>query len=140
MLGAGAASVVFAVALLASGQNSTLTGTLAGQIVMEGFLHITPAALAAAACHAPAGRGAGLYRGAHLRRKRHRRRCWCSARLFCRLQLSFAVVPLVLFTNDKLKMGVFVNRPWLRITAWTVAGIILVLNAFLLYQTFAGNE
>ena len=139
VLGAGAASVVFAVALLASGQSSTLTGTLAGQVVMEGFVHIklrpwlrrlvtrllavVPAFLVA------------LYYG-----EKGTGQLLVLSQVILSLQLSFAVVPLVLFTNDKLKMGVFVNRPWLRITAWTVAGIILVLNAFLLYQTFAGNE
>ena len=139
VLGAGAASVVFAVALLASGQSSTLTGTLAGQVVMEGFVHIklrpwlrrlvtrllavVPAFIVA------------LYYG-----EKGTGQLLVLSQVILSLQLSFAVVPLVLFTNDKLKMGVFVNRPWLRITAWTVAGIILVLNAFLLYQTFAGNE
>ena len=139
VLGAGAASVVFAVALLASGQSSTLTGTLAGQVVMEGFLHIklrpwlrrlvtrllavVPAFIVA------------LYYG-----EKGTGQLLVLSQVILSLQLSFAVVPLVLFTNDKLKMGVFVNRPWLRITAWTVAGIILVLNAFLLYQTFAGKE
>jgi manganese transport protein len=54
------------------------------------------------------------------------------------LQLSFAVVPLVLFTNDKLKMGVFVNRPWVRVVSWVVASLIIALNVFLLWQTVAG--
>ncbi|MDJ0366790.1 Nramp family divalent metal transporter [Hymenobacter sp. H14-R3] len=139
VLGAGAASVVFAIALLASGQSSTLTGTLAGQVVMEGFLHIklrpwlrrlitrllaVVPAFIVALLYGEKGTGELLV----------------LSQVILSLQLSFAVIPLVLFTNDKLKMGVFVNRPWLRITAWVVAGIILVLNAFLLYQTFAGNE
>ncbi len=139
VLGASAASVVFAIALLASGQSSTLTGTLAGQVVMEGFLHIklrpwlrrlitrllavVPAFIVA------------LYYG-----EKGTGQLLVLSQVILSLQLSFAVIPLVLFTNDKLKMGVFVNRPWLRITAWVVAGIILVLNGFLLYQTFAGNE
>ena len=139
VLGASAASVVFAIALLASGQSSTLTGTLAGQVVMEGFLHIklrpwlrrlitrllavVPAFIVA------------LYYG-----EKGTGQLLVLSQVILSLQLSFAVIPLVLFTNDKLKMGVFVNRPWLRVTAWVVAGIILVLNAFLLYQTFAGNE
>ncbi|AMR29723.1 divalent metal cation transporter [Hymenobacter psoromatis] len=139
VLGAGAASVVFAIALLASGQSSTLTGTLAGQVVMEGFLHIklrpwlrrlvtrllaVVPAFIVAVIYGEKGTGQLLV----------------LSQVILSLQLSFAVIPLVLFTNDKLKMGVFVNRPWLRFTAWAVAGIILVLNAFLLYQTFAGNE
>ncbi|OGX91892.1 divalent metal cation transporter [Hymenobacter coccineus] len=139
VLGAGAASVVFAIALLASGQSSTLTGTLAGQVVMEGFLHIklrpwlrrlitrllaVVPAFIVALLYGEKGTGELLV----------------LSQVILSLQLSFAVIPLVLFTNDKLKMGVFVNRPWLRITAWVVAAIILVLNAYLLYQTFAGNE
>ena len=139
VLGAGAASVLFAVALLASGQSSTLTGTLAGQVVMEGFLHlklrpwlrrlvtrllaVVPAFIVSL-LYGEKGTGELLV----------------FSQVILSLQLSFAVVPLVLFTNDKLKMGVFVNRPWLRITAWVVAGLILVLNAFLLYQTVMGNE
>jgi manganese transport protein len=54
------------------------------------------------------------------------------------LQLSFAVVPLVLFTGDKLKMGVFVNKPWVKLLAWSVAGLIMALNIFLLWETVAG--
>ena len=139
VLGAGAASVLFAVALLASGQSSTLTGTLAGQVVMEGFLHIklrpwlrrlVTRLLAVVPAFVVA-----LYYG-----EKGTGELLVLSQVILSLQLSFAVVPLVLFTNDKLKMGVFVNRPWLRITAWVVAGIILVLNAFLLYQTLAGNE
>ena len=59
--------------------------------------------------------------------------------VYKRQQLSFAVVPLVMFTNDKLKMGRFVNKPVLKISAWVISGIIIVLNLFLLFQTFIGN-
>ena len=139
VLGASAASVVFAIALLASGQSSTLTGTLAGQVVMEGFLHIKlrpwlRRLITRLLAVVPAFFVA-LYYG-----EKGTGQLLVLSQVILSLQLSFAVIPLVLFTNDKLKMGVFVNRPWLRITAWVVAGIILVLNAFLLYQTFAGNE
>ena len=139
VLGASAASVVFAIALLASGQSSTLTGTLAGQVVMEGFLHIKlrpwlRRLITRLLAVVPAFFVA-LYYG-----EKGTGQLLVLSQVILSLQLSFAVVPLVLFTNDKLKMGVFVNRPWLRITSWVVAGIILVLNAFLLYQTFAGNE
>ena len=139
VLGAGAASIVFAIALLASGQSSTLTGTLAGQIVMEGFLNLrlkpwlrrlitrlvaVVPALVVAIIYGEKGTGQLLV----------------FSQVVLSLQLSFAVVPLVLFTSDKLKMGAFVNRPWLRLTAWSVAGLILALNAFLLWQTaFGGN-
>ena len=139
VLGAGAASMVFAIALLASGQSSTLTGTLAGQVVMEGFLHIKlrpwlRRLVTRLLAVVPAFIVALLYG------ERGTGELLVLSQVVLSLQLSFAVIPLVLFTNDKLKMGMFVNRPWLRLTAWVVAGIILVLNAFLLYQTFAGNE
>ena len=137
VLGAGAASAVFAVALLASGQNSTLTGTLAGQIVMEGFLDlklrpwlrrlITRAiavvpALIVTLIYGEKGTGELLV----------------LSQVILSFQLSFAVVPLVIFTSSKAKMGVFVNRPWVQAVAWLVSGIIIVLNVYLLYETFFG--
>lgn len=137
VLGAGAASVVFAVALLASGQNSTLTGTLAGQIVMEGFLNLkmrpwlrrlvtrgiaVVPALVVSILYGEKGTGELLV----------------LSQVILSLQLSFAVVPLVLFTGSRAKMGAFVNRPWLQVVAWAVSGIIIVLNAYLLYETFFG--
>jgi len=133
LLGAGA-STVFALALLASGQNSTLTGTLAGQIVMEGFLNIrlrpwlrrlitrliaiVPAALTA------------IFYGAS-----GTARLLIFSQVILSLQLSFAVFPLVMFTSDKHKMGSFVNAPWLKGLAYTVAGVIAVLNGWLLVTT-----
>ncbi len=137
VLGAGAASVLFAVALLASGQNSTLTGTLAGQIVMEGFLDLklrpwvrrlvtrliaVVPALVVAIIYGEKGTGQLLV----------------FSQVVLSFQLSFAVVPLVLFTSSRAKMGVFVNRPWVKATAWAVSGIIIGLNVYLLWQTFAG--
>ena len=137
VLGAGLASTLFAVALLASGQNSTLTGTLAGQIVMEGFLHVRLAPwlrrlVTRAIAIVPAAIVAGLYgaRGAN--------DLLIFSQVILSLQLSFAVIPLVMFTGSKAKMGRFVNRPWLVTLAWIVTGTIVVLNAYLLYQTFAG--
>jgi manganese transport protein len=135
VLGAGAASALFAIALLASGQNSTLTGTLAGQIVMEGFLDLklkpwvrrlitrliaVIPALIVAILYGEKGTGQLLV----------------LSQVILSFQLSFAVVPLVLFTSSKAKMGVFVNRPWVKIVAWVVSGIIISLNVFLLWQTF----
>ncbi|WP_460617340.1 Nramp family divalent metal transporter [Hymenobacter ruber] len=135
VLGAGAASALFAIALLASGQNSTLTGTLAGQIVMEGFLDLklkpwvrrlitrliaVIPALIVALLYGEKGTGQLLV----------------LSQVILSFQLSFAVVPLVLFTSSKAKMGVFVNRPWVKIVAWVVSGIIIILNVFLLWQTF----
>jgi manganese transport protein len=136
LLGTGAASILFAVALLCSGQNATLTGTLAGQIVMEGFINlrvrpwlrrlvtrllaIIPAIIVVA-LYGERGTGALLI----------------LSQVVLSLQLSFAVFPLVLFTCDKAKMGPFVAPPSIRVLAWTVAVIIAALNAWLLVQTLA---
>lgn len=133
-LGVPLASTLFALALLASGQNSTLTGTLAGQIVMEGFIRIrlkpwlrriitrlmaiVPAVIVAAMSGA-----SGVSELLIL------------SQVILSLQLSFAVVPLVWFTCSKAKMGRFVNRPWLTVLAWAVASAIALLNAYLLFQT-----
>ncbi|MCA8831828.1 Nramp family divalent metal transporter [Hymenobacter pini] len=137
VLGAGAASAVFAVALLASGQNSTLTGTLAGQIVMEGFLDLRlkpwlRRLITRGIAVVPAFIVALLYG------EKGTGELLVLSQVILSLQLSFAVVPLVLFTGSKAKMGVFVNKPWLQVAAWAVSGIIIVLNVYLLYQTFFG--
>jgi manganese transport protein len=137
LLGVGGASTVFALALLASGQNSTLTGTLAGQIVMEGFLDlrlrpwvrrlitraiaIVPAVIVSIV--------AGESGTAKL---------LILSQVILSLQLSFAVFPLVQFTSDKRKMGEFANPAWLKALAWLVAIVIASLNAWLLVQTFKG--
>ena len=135
LLGATAASTLFAVALLASGQNSTITGTLAGQIVMEGFLDIRlPAwlrrlitrliaivpAVIVTALYGEKGTGALLI----------------LSQVILSLQLSFAVVPLVQFTSERKKMGVFRNGPLLTAAAWIVATVIIGLNGWLLLGTF----
>ncbi len=135
LLGVTGASAVFALALLASGQNSTLTGTLAGQIVMEGFLDlrlrpwvrrlitrgiaIVPAVIVSIV--------AGESGTAKL---------LVLSQVILSLQLTFAVVPLVQFTSDRAKMGEFVNPPWLKAMAWTVTVVIAVLNGWLLLQIF----
>lgn len=135
LLGIPFASVLFAVALLCSGQNSTLTGTLAGQIVMEGFLNIRLApwlrrlitrliaivpAIIAVAFYGASGTAKLLI----------------FSQVVLSLQLSFAVFPLVQFTSDPAKMGEFANPRWVKALAWLVAGIIAALNAYLLIQTF----
>jgi manganese transport protein len=135
LLGTTFASTLFAVALLASGQNSTITGTLAGQIVMEGFLDIRlPAwlrrlitrliaiipAVIVTAMYGEHGAGSLLI----------------LSQVILSLQLSFAVVPLVYFTSQRRKMGAFVNSPVLAATAWAVAVVIMGLNAWLLIGTF----
>ncbi|HJT80138.1 MAG TPA: Nramp family divalent metal transporter [Chthoniobacterales bacterium] len=137
LLGVTGASTLFALALLASGQNSTLTGTLAGQIVMEGFLNIRlrpwlrrlitraiaiiPAVIVTAI--------SGEKGTADL---------LVLSQVILSLQLSFAVFPLVMFTSDKVKMGEFVNHTAIKILAWIVAIFIAALNAWLLVQTFRG--
>src|SRR5690349_20757802 len=136
LLGTGA-STAFALALLASGQNSTVTGTLAGQIVMEGFLDIrlrpwlrrlitriiaiVPAAIVA------------MFYGESGTAK-----LLILSQVILSLQLSFAVIPLVAFTSSRAKMGRFVNPRWLQVIAWATAIVIAALNAWLLVRTFQG--
>ena len=135
VLGVGAASTVFAIALLASGQNSTVTGTLAGQIVMEGFLDlrlpvwlrrmvtrlvaIVPAAIVAA-WYGESGTAKLLV----------------LSQVVLSLQLPFAMVPLVRFTGDRATMGRFANRGWLMVAAWVICAIIISLNVTLLVGLF----
>ena len=136
LLAAGA-STVFALALLASGQNSTLTGTLAGQIVMEGFLNIRlrpwlRRLITRGIAIVPAVIVTLLYGESGTAR------LLIFSQVILSLQLSFAVFPLVMFTSDKAKMGEFVNPRWLKALAYTVAGVIASLNAWLLVQTMRG--
>jgi len=126
-LGVPIASVLFALALLASGQNSTLTGTLAGQIVMEGFLNIrlrpwVRRLLTRLIAIVPAVIATYWYGEAGTAR------LLVFSQVVLSLQLSFAVIPLILFTSDKRKMGVFVAPIWIQVLAWITAGIIVVLN------------
>ena len=137
VLGASLASTVFAVALLASGQNSTLTGTLAGQVVMEGFLNIrlTPwlrRLITRLIAIIPAVIVAALYGASGVNK------LLILSQVILSLQLSFAVVPLVWFTSSKLKMGRFANSPALASTAWIVTAIIVALNGYLLVQICTG--
>ena len=136
-LGAGLASGLFAVALLASGQNSTLTGTLAGQIVMEGFLHLrlrpwVRRLITRGLAVIPAAMVAGI--GGESATNR----LIILSQVVLSVQLSFAVVPLVMFTSDRQQMGRFVNGPWMKVAAWTVATLIAVLNAYCLWQQATG--
>ena len=135
LLGAGA-STAFALALLASGLNSTITGTLAGQIVMEGFLNIRlrpwlRRLITRMIAIIPAVIVSILY-GASGTAK-----LLVLSQVILSLQLSFAVFPLVMFTSDRAKMGEFVNAFWVKALAYLVAFVIAGLNAWLLYQTFA---
>jgi manganese transport protein len=133
LLGVAGASTVFALALLASGQNSTLTGTLAGQVVMEGFLSIRlrpwlRRLITRAIAIVPAVVVTALW-GA-----RGTANLLVLSQVILSMQLSFAVFPLVMFTSDKRKMGEFVNSWWLKSLSWITAIFIAVLNAWLLVQ------
>ena len=137
LLGTTAAGVLFAVALLCSGQNATLTGTLAGQIVMEGFVNIRlrpwlRRLITRLVAIVPAVIVVGLYG------ERGTGALLVLSQVILSLQLSFAVFPLVRFTSDRHKMGELVAPRWMQIVAWTVAVIIAALNVYLLYRTFTG--
>jgi len=127
MLGVPVAGALFALALLASGQNSTLTGTLAGQIVMEGFLNLRlrpwmRRLITRLIAIVPAVMCTALYGESGVAR------LLVFSQVVLSLQLGFAVIPLIAFTSDPKKMGRFVSPPWLRFLAWIAAGIIVLLN------------
>jgi manganese transport protein len=135
LLGVGFASVLFAVALLASGQNSTLTGTLAGQVVMEGFLNIRlrpwlRRLITRALAIIPAVLVIGIFGESKTTQ------LLVASQVVLSMQLGFAVWPLMRFTDERAKMGEFANRLWLKILGWTTAAIIIVLNVKLLFDMF----
>jgi manganese transport protein len=135
LLGVGMASALFAVALLASGQNSTLTGTLAGQVVMEGFLNIRlrpwlRRLITRALSIIPAVVIIGFFGESKTTE------LLVASQVVLSMQLGFAVWPLLRFTNEKAKMGEFANNLWLKILGWATAVIIIVLNLKLLFDTF----
>ncbi|MBI5021369.1 MAG: Nramp family divalent metal transporter [Ignavibacteriales bacterium] len=137
LLGTTIASTLFALALLSAGQSSTLTGTLAGQIVMEGFLQfkmrpvirrlitrilaIVPAVIVLTVKGDEGSYGLLIL-----------------SQVILSLQLPFAVVPLIHFTSDKVKMKQFANKKWVLILAWTAAVVIIALNARLVYGVLSG--
>jgi manganese transport protein len=139
LVGAAGASTLFAIALLASGQNSSITGTLAGQVVMEGFVHlkvspwlrrlitrslaIIPTIIVVA-----------------ITGEQGTEKLLILSQVILSLQLSFAVVPLVLFTGDRSTMGPFVNSRRLQALAWVTAVVIAGLNAWLLIQIAMGRS
>ncbi|MGC8548804.1 MAG: Nramp family divalent metal transporter [Acidobacteriaceae bacterium] len=137
LIGFTGASMLFAVALLASGQNSTITGTLAGQIVMEGFLDIRLPGWLRRLITRSLAIIPTIFVTAFYGEKGTSELLILS-QVILSMQLSFAVIPLVAFTSDKKLMGEFVNRPWLRYTAWTAAIFIAALNAWLLVLTLRG--
>jgi manganese transport protein len=133
LLGTAVASALFAIALLASGQSSTLTGTYAGQIVMEGFLNLrlrpwlrrllTRSVAIVPAVIVVSGSGEqGTYQLLIL------------SQVILSMQLPFAVIPLIRFTSDRSRMGEFANPRWVKVLAWFTAAIILGLNFWLVSQ------
>jgi manganese transport protein len=135
LLGVAGASTLFGIALLASGQNSTLTGTLAGQIVMEGFLNIRlrpwlRRLITRLFAIVPAVMVTALYGESGTAQ------LLILSQVILSMQLSFAVFPLVMFTSDRRKMGAFVNPPWRKGLAFGVAVFIAALNSWLLLQVF----
>jgi manganese transport protein len=135
MMGVGVASVLFAVALLASGQNSTLTGTLAGQIVMEGFINLRlrpwlRRLITRALAIIPAVGIIGYFGESKTTQ------LLVASQVVLSMQLGFAIWPLMRFTGEEAKMGEFVNPIWIKILGWTTAAIIIVLNLKLLFDAF----
>jgi len=138
LVGAAGASTIFAIALLASGQNSSITGTLAGQVVMEGFIHIRLQPW----LRRMITRSIAIiptiivvwFTG-----ERGTEKLLLLSQVILSLQLSFAVVPLVIFTGSRKKMGEFVNGPALQGLAWFVAALIAGLNAWFLVLMFQGK-
>ncbi|MDR3458122.1 MAG: Nramp family divalent metal transporter [Verrucomicrobiae bacterium] len=135
LLGVGGASILFAVALLASGQNSTLTGTLAGQVVMEGFvnLRLRPwlrRLITRLIAIVPAVCVIGFFGESKTTQ------LLVASQVVLSMQLGFAVWPLMRFTGEKAKMGEFANRLWLGILGWTTTAVIIILNVKLLFDTF----
>ena len=139
LLGSGLAATAFAIALLCSGQSSTITGTLAGQFIMEGFLRIrlSPllrrtitrliAVVPALAVLAIAGDAGALP-------------LLVASQVALSLQLPFAIIPLIRLTNRKRLMGAFANRPWVAVSAALAAVLIVAANSWLVWQTFIGLQ
>ena len=138
LLGAGAASTLFAIALLASGQNSSITGTLAGQVVMEGFIHIRLSPWLRRMITRSLAIIPTIIVVAFMG-ERGTEKLLILSQVILSFQLSFAVVPLVLFTGDRKRMGEFVNARWLQALAWTTAVVIAGLNVWLLVETALGR-
>ena len=127
------AAVLFAVALLASGQNSTLTGTLAGQIVMEGFLNIRlrpwlRRLITRAIAIVPAVAVIGVFG------ESKSTELLVASQVCLSMQLGFACWPLMRFTSERAKMGEFVNPRWIKIVGWSITLLIIALNVKLLLE------
>jgi manganese transport protein len=138
LLGAGLASTLFAIALLASGLNSTVTATLAGQIVMEGFLRLrlpdwARRLVTRGIAIVPVVLVTALYG------EQGTARLLVLSQVVLSMQLPFAIIPLVQFVSDRDKMGSLVIPPWLKLVAWVIAGVIVALNLKLLIDTVVGT-
>lgn len=136
LLGTGLASTAFALALLCAGQSATVTGTLAGQIVMEGFMRIRlppffRRLLTRSLAIIPALLTIALYGD------RGMLQLLVLSQVVLSIQLPFAVIPLIRFTSDKRLMGAFANRWAVNAAAWTVAAVIIALNAWLVAQSLS---
>jgi manganese transport protein len=138
LLGVTGASTLFAIALLASGQNSSITGTLAGQVVMEGFIHIRLSPWLRRMITRSLAIIPTIIVVAFMG-ERGTEKLLILSQVILSFQLSFAVVPLVLFTGDRKRMGEFVNARWLQALAWTTAVVIAGLNVWLLVETALGR-
>jgi len=138
LVGAAGASTLFAIALLASGQNSSITGTLAGQVVMEGFIHIKLSPwlrrLITRSLAIVPTIIVVWFTG-----EKGTENLLLLSQVILSLQLSFAVIPLVIFTNSRKRMGEFVNKLWLKALAWFVAAVIAGLNAWFLVLMMQGK-
>lgn len=129
-------SMLFAIALLASGQSSTITGTLAGQMIMEGFIHLrmplwAQRLLTRLISITPVLAFAIYYKGNEAKIES----LLTFSQVFLSVALPFAMIPLILFTGDKKLMGPFVNRPWVKYLSWIIAVILIILNIQLIWQT-----
>ena len=134
LVGVAGASTLFAFALLASGQNSTLTGTLAGQIVMEGFvqLRVRPwvrRLITRGLAIIPALVVIGVFGEGQTTR------LLVASQVVLSMQLGFAMWPLMRFTDSRTKMGEFVNSAWINVLGWTTTGVIILLNVKLILDT-----
>jgi manganese transport protein len=137
LLGNEWASILFGVALIAAGQSSTITGTLAGQVVMEGYLNLRIAPwlrrlITRLIAIIPAYIVILMYGEGKTGE------LLVFSQVVLSLQLGFAIIPLIHFTSDKSKMGIFVIKPWMKIAAWAIALIVVGLNAKLVWSEVAG--
>ncbi|KGH96664.1 Nramp family divalent metal transporter [Oenococcus oeni] len=128
-------SMLFAIALLASGQSSTITGTLSGQIIMEGFIHLhmplwIQRLLTRLISVTPVLIFAIIYHGNEAKIEQ----LLTFSQVFLSIALPFAVVPLVIFTNDEKLMGEFKNHAWVKWTSWLITAVLIVLNIYLILQ------